>query len=81
MSYWDSKTQQIISYKPKKSKHYRGWYEIDCGCSGGLQWGGDTPRECKDCDGLGMLFWHKKSGVLALYPGGSLKGRDKTLVV
>ena len=70
MSYWNGKT--IIRFTSKK--HSNGWWEIDCGCCGGLQWGGNEPRECRDCGGSGVLWWHKKSRVYADYPGGKLKG-------
>ena len=53
----------------------KGWKIISCSCAGGLQWGGYEPKECPDCDGVGNLCIHLKSGVLALYPGGPFRGR------
>jgi len=74
MAYWNG--NQIIRYKPKKYGYgYKGWWLIDCGCCGGLRWGGDSPKECTSCRGDGFLAWHKKSGVLAEYPGGPFLGR------
>ncbi len=54
----------------------RKWEHISCGCCNGLQWGGFYPRECHYCDGAGMLWRHRKSGALAMYPGGPFLGRD-----
>ena len=53
----------------------KGWKQISCGCCAGLMWGGEYPRECKRCGGLGSLFLHLSSGTLAEYPGGPLLGR------
>ena len=75
MAYWDDKKQKIVCRKPKPSQNYPGWDEIDCGCCNGVKWGGLEPRECKRCNGSGILFHHLKSGVLALYPSGPLRGR------
>lgn len=54
-----------------------GWIIINCGCCSGIQWGGEYPRECTHCDGTGSTWKHKKSGVLACYPGGPFLGREK----
>jgi hypothetical protein len=35
-----------------------------------LEWGGEYPRECRNCNGTGRICVHLKSGVHALYPGG-----------
>ena len=75
MSYWDSTTQKIISFPPKVFEYNPNWIEVDCGCCGGLQWGGESPRECNTCDGTGCYFVHLISGVMAEYPGGRLLGR------
>ena len=53
-----------------------GWEYVDCGCCGGLKWGGETPRDCDECDGASFYFRHIKSGVLAQYPGGPFLGRE-----
>jgi hypothetical protein len=74
MSFWDSTTQKIIAF-PTKPYGKRGWFRVDCGCCNGLEWGGEEPRECNNCAGTGEYAWHKKSGVLATYPGGPLLGR------
>lgn len=77
MSYWDCIKQIIVTFPPKK--HKNGWYELDCGCCNGLEWGGYSPRECRNCGGSGSIWWHRPSGVYALYPGGELRGRNKIL--
>lgn len=53
-----------------------GWEHINCGCCAGIKWGGDRPRECTDCDGMGFLWKHIKSGALAQYPGGPFLGSE-----
>jgi len=73
MAYWDGK--KIVDFEPESIPDFPGWQLIDCGCCAGLQWGGEEPRECKDCGGSGRLFLHVKSRVLADYPGGPLRGR------
>lgn len=53
------------------------WIEIKCHCCNGIQWGGDSPRECLDCDGGGGL-WVSEKDRIAAYPGrflGSEPGR------
>jgi hypothetical protein len=70
MSHYDSEQNKIIRWETKKCRNYPGWEEIDCGCCVGIEWGGDYPTECERCNGSGTLFHHKKSGVLAEYPGG-----------
>lgn len=52
----------------------KGWKHVSCGCCAGLEWGGEEPRECKDCGGNGSL-WQSPKGALALYPGGPFVGR------
>ena len=68
MAHWNYKTGQVTVFKAIKV--LGEWHQIDCGCSGGLEWGGDSPRECNRCGGAGYIFWHRKSKVFALYPGG-----------
>jgi len=68
MSYWDGK--KIIRIPTKPSKTHPKWDVIDCGCCGGIQWGGEEPRECDRCNETGVIYQHRASGVTALYPGG-----------
>ena len=75
MAWWDGEQGKIVKFPPREVAGYPSWQEIDCGCCAGIKWGGDFPEECSDCGGSGTLFHHLKSGVLADYPGGSLRGR------
>ena len=75
MAWWDSRQGKIVRFPPRPIEGYPGWKRVDCGCCAGLEWGGEHPRECEDCGGNGTLCWHEKSGVLADYPGGPLRGR------
>lgn len=75
MAHWDSAAGKIVGWETKELEERPGWYEIDCGCCVGIEWGGDYPRECRRCGGSGTIFWHKKSRVLADYPGGPLRGK------
>jgi len=75
MAFWDLDKKIIILLPPKKSKRGPGWWKIDCGCCNGIKWGGETPRECSACDGTGVIYKHKKSYVLAKWPGGPFLGR------
>lgn len=77
MAYWDSKQGKIIGWVPEPVSDYPGWVWQDCGCSGGLQWGGEWPADCTACGGEGKIARHLESGVLAVFPGGPLKGREK----
>ncbi len=52
-----------------------GWEAIECSCCNGFLWGRDYPCECTKCEGSGRLWKHKKSGAIALYPGGPFRGR------
>ncbi len=70
MAQWDSKARKIIYFKPTPIKDYPGWEQVDCGCCGGIQWGGETPEECDSCAGTGAYCRHIKSGVIKLWPGG-----------
>lgn len=74
MSYYDSELNKVIHF-PTKPAYKEGWVEVDCGCSAGLQWGGDYPRDCEHCKGQGYYYVHKASLVMAEYPGGPLLGR------
>ena len=68
MAYWNGK--KIVYAEPQPSEEYPNWEIIDCGCCAGIEWGGESPRECRGCNGQGYYFRHIKSGVLAQYPGG-----------
>ena len=74
MAYWNGK--KIVHIKPTPVKGYPGWEYVDCGCCGGIQWGGEYPCECSNCGGSGAYCRHIKSGVTALYPGGPFLGSD-----
>lgn len=76
MAFYDSEKNKIIHFPSRNSKHFPGWEEIDCGCCAGIKWGGEYPKECDICGGNGIIFKHKKSGVLAEYPGGKFLGRE-----
>ena len=73
MAFWDYKTGKTTHFPARDLRN--GWFEIDCGCSGGIQWGGEEPTECSECGGRGALYWHKKSRVFAEYPGGPFRGK------
>jgi hypothetical protein len=76
MAYWDSRQGKIIRQETEPYPGYPGWAMVDCGCSHGLSWGGESPSECPTCGGEGRLARHLESGVLALYPGGPLMGKE-----
>lgn len=73
MAHWNYKTGKT-HYHPAQ-RWGGGWWSIDCGCSGGLRWGGDVPTECDRCNGSGVFFWHEPSRTFAAYPGGPFRGR------
>jgi hypothetical protein len=73
VSYWDSAKQEVVRFDPSRWAGYQGWFAVDCGCCGGLEWGGDSPRECGSCMG-GRVALHAESRRLALYPGGPFCG-------
>ena len=70
MAYFNNKTGFTIYAPDKEYPNYSGWVLVDCGCSNGLEWGGEYPRECLTCNGSGHYAEHIKSGVKAEYPGG-----------
>lgn len=73
MAHWNSKEQRVVTFAPEPwGDDAPGWERIDCGCCAGLQW--TTGYECKQCAGSGSVAHHVASGVLALYPGGPLRG-------
>ena len=73
MSHWDAQQGKIIRWSTQVYGLNPEWEEMDCGCCAGLEWGGEYPKECKRCNN-GVIYHHKKSGVLALYPGGPFVG-------
>lgn len=75
MAHYDWKTNKIISWETKPCEDYPAWDLIDCGCSCGIEWGGEYPRECKRCGGMGRIYRHRKTGLTAEYPGGRFTGR------
>ena len=79
MAFWDSSAGKIVYVKPSRIEGYPLWRWIDCGCCAGLEWGGEEPRECRDCNGSGRRAWHVPSGVYAEYPGGPFLGRQGKL--
>ncbi len=74
MAAWDDTTSRMIYFPDEPVEGRPGWVRRDCGCCNGLEWGGEEPRECRDCGGDGCVFVHLKSGVIAEYPGGPLRG-------
>ena len=50
------------------------WAVSGCGCCHGLEWGGEEPRECRDCGGSGGVYVHLPTGSVALWPGGPFNG-------
>jgi len=75
MAYWDGKKNKIVYFDDSPYPGHPGWWYTDCGCCNGVEWGGDSPRECKSCNGSGSLALHKPSGRIAHYPGGPFVGR------
>jgi hypothetical protein len=76
MARWDAEKGDIVEFAPQPyGEHYPNWELVDCGCCMGIEWGGDSPRECEYCRGSGMIAHHKPSGLLTLYPGGPICGR------
>lgn len=75
MARLDQDTGKIVTFAPERDSHYPGWWRTDCGCCGGIQWGGESPRDCWECKGAGVRWLHKATGTVAEYPGGPLLGR------
>ena len=73
MSHWNG--ENIVRIPPEPYPSFPGWLRVDCGCCAGIEWGGEAPRECRDCGGNGLVALHEKSGRLALWPGGPFCGR------
>ena len=68
MAHWNG--EKIVYMEAKQDDKYPGWDVIDCGCCVGIMWGGEIPLECPHCDGFGVVYQHRESGIRALYPGG-----------
>ena len=68
MAMWDG--EKTIYFKTEPIEDYPGWERVDCGCCGGIQWGGESPEECDNCEGRGFYCRHIKSGVIKSWPGG-----------
>jgi hypothetical protein len=75
MAHWDSEKGIIVHWPTEPYPNYPDWELVDCGCCVGLEWGGDYPRECRQCNG-GVYARHIKSRVIALYPGGPFLGSE-----
>lgn len=75
MAYWDSKAGQIVYFESQEDPDWPGWLREDCGCCGGIRWGGESPEECDSCAGSGVIWRHKASGSLAQWPGGPFLGK------
>lgn len=73
LAYWDGK--QMVYLPEREVEGYPNWRLVDCGCCAGIEWGGDYPQECQRCGGSGGIYKHIRSGLLADYPGGPLRGR------
>lgn len=52
------------------------WIWRDCTCCAGIEWGGESPRECGTCKGWGSYAIHAPSGAVAQWPGGPFLGRE-----
>lgn len=72
MAYWDG--DKIVYAQPIPYPDYPEWEYMDCGCCGGIEWGGESPRECRSCGGIGFLARHKPTNRIADYPGGPFRG-------
>jgi len=75
MAHWNG--EKVVRWPTIESMSHSGWEIVDCGCCNGIQWGSgeNEPRECNRCKGGGVIYHHKKSHVLALYPGGPFCGK------
>ena len=57
--------------------NYSGWFEVDCWhCIWGvISTYEGYPDECCNCNGSGLVAFHKKSGCFAKWPGGPFLGK------
>ena len=75
MAYYDNVTNQTVRFETRQCEEYPAWDVIDCGCCGGIRWGGESPEECDHCGGGGIIYRHRVSGATALWPGGPFTGK------
>ena len=66
---------ELVRWKPERVVGYPDWWRMDCGCCNGIEWGGSELVECYECGAGGAVYVHVPSRVVALYPGGPLRGR------
>jgi hypothetical protein len=71
---WNGREMTHPPAEPWLDELYSGWLWVNCGCCGGLQWGGESPRECGACNGGGWFAVHLQSGRGARWPGGPFNG-------
>jgi len=74
VSSWDEDALRIVVWPSRYDEHHAGWVRFDCGCCGGIAWGGESPVECETCKAGGWLSLHVRSGSVALWPGGPFVG-------
>jgi hypothetical protein len=74
MAHWDAQAGRIVYMPSRPDPDHPGWEVIDCGCCAGIEWGGESPRECRRCAG-GIVYHHVRTHRLALYPGGPFAGQ------
>lgn len=79
MARWDSTKQKVVCFPDRPVPAYPGWTLVDCGCCGGLRWGGESPEECDTCGGSGHYFRHTASRRLAVWPGGPFIGSEPAI--
>jgi len=72
--WWDGTRMQYAAAPPRPDEIHDGWVWVACGCCAGTQWGGEYPRECRDCAGSGQYAVHLATGRGALHPGGPFNG-------
>ena len=73
---WYNRDTGVMEYEPdRRIEGCSGWWRRDCGCCGGLVWGGNEPIDCGECGGSGFIYFHRPSMVTAEYPGGKFTGR------
>lgn len=71
---WDGTKMTYPLAPPEPYPDHPGWVRVCCGCCAGTEWGGEAPRECRDCGGSGSFAVHLASGRGALWPGGPFNG-------
>lgn len=71
---WNGREMTHPESPPIPVDGYPQWVAVDCGCCHGLEWGGEEPRECRDCGASGRFFVHLPTGTGAVWPGGPFNG-------